>query len=68
MTAVWREAAQDLAFEFISPFTLIDGAQTLSYLGLLPHFGGPKGMLVVVGLNTDDHMRVAQEQGNRVNP
>ncbi len=61
MTAVWRQAAQDLGFEFIAPFTLPDGGRTLSYLGLVPQFGSPKGMLVIVGLHYDDHVRVAQQ-------
>ena len=59
MTAVWRQAAQDLGFEFIAPFTLSDGDQTLSYLGLVPQFGSPKGMLVIVDLQYDDHVRIA---------
>ena len=63
MTAVWRQAALDLGFEFIAPFTLPDGERTLSYLGLVPQFGSPKGMLVIVGLDYDDHVRVAQQHG-----
>lgn len=63
MTAVWRQAAQDLGFEFIAPFTLPDGGQTLAYLGLVPQFGSPKGMLVIVGLHADRHTRIAQQHG-----
>lgn len=63
MTAVWRQAAQDLGFEFITPFTLPDGGQTLTYLGLVPQFGRRKGMLVIVGLHATHHARVAQQHG-----
>ena len=63
MTAVWRQAAHDLGFKLIAPFTLADEERTLSYPGLIPQFGSPKGMLVIVGLHYDDHVRVAQQQG-----
>ncbi len=63
MTAVWRQAAQDLGFEFIAPFTLSDGDRTLGYLGLVPQFGSPKGMVVIVGLHYDDHVRIAEQHG-----
>ena len=49
--AQWREAAQDLGFRFVSPFTLEDQGETLSYLGWLPQFGSKHGMLIVT---TDD--------------
>jgi hypothetical protein len=49
--AQWREAAQDLGFRFVAPFTLEDQGQTLSYLGWLPQFGSDHGMLIVT---TDD--------------
>ena len=43
----WREAAADLGFKFISPFTLEDRGETLFYLGWLPQFGSKRGMLIV---------------------
>jgi hypothetical protein len=43
----WREAADDLGFKFISPFTLEDRGETLSYLGWLPQFGSEQGILIV---------------------
>ena len=46
-TQVWREASQDLGFEFVAPFTLPDGDDTLTYLGLLPEFGSTLGTLVI---------------------
>ncbi len=45
--AHWREAANDLEFKFISPFTLEDRGETLSYLGWLPQFGSQRGILIV---------------------
>lgn len=63
MTAVWRQAAEDLGFEFIAPFTLPDGHETLTYLGLVPQFGSPKGMLVILGLHYDRHIRAAEQHG-----
>jgi hypothetical protein len=63
MTSVWRQASHDLGFEFVAPFALPDGERTLHYLGLVPQFGTSKGMLVIVGLRADDHMRVAQQNG-----
>jgi hypothetical protein len=49
--ARWREAAEDLGFRFVAPFTLEDRGETLSYLGWLPQFGSQYGMLIVT---TDD--------------
>jgi hypothetical protein len=46
-TQVWREASQDLGLEFIAPFTLPDGEDTLTYLGLLREFGGKRGTLII---------------------
>ena len=46
-TQVWREASQDLNFEFVAPFTLPDGDDTLTYIGLLPGFGCARGTLVI---------------------
>ena len=62
-TAIWRQAAHDLGLKLIAPFKLADEDRTLSYPGLIPPFGSPMGMLVIVGLHYDDHVRVAQQQG-----
>ncbi len=63
MTEVWRQASQDLGFAFVAPFTLKDGQETLAYLGLVPQFGSPKGMLIIVGLDAERHGRVAIQHG-----
>ena len=51
--ALWREASQDLGFEFVAPFTLPDGDETLTYLGLVPGFGCTRGTLVIFGERAD---------------
>jgi|GEM_PF-1257136 hypothetical protein len=61
----WREASQDLCFQFISPFTLPDSDYTLAYVGLLPEFGSSRGTLII---DYDDSqykkfIRVASERG-----
>jgi hypothetical protein len=63
MTLVWKQTAQDLGFEFIVPFILSVGQETLTYLGVVPQFSRPKEMLVIVGLHADRHMRVAKQNG-----
>src|SRR5260370_31280814 len=45
--AHWREAANVLEVKFISPCTLEDRGETLSYLGWLPQFGSQRGILIV---------------------
>ena len=46
-TALWREAARDLEFTFVTPFTLPDDHDTLSYLGLVAEFGSELGTLII---------------------
>ena len=43
--ALWLKASEELGFKFIAPFTLRDGNDTLTYLGLVPDFGG--GTLII---------------------
>jgi hypothetical protein len=37
-----------LGIEFISPFTLRDGGDTLSYVGLVPRFGSKRGTAIIL--------------------
>jgi hypothetical protein len=60
---VWRQASEDLGFDFIAPFELADSGRTYVFFGLLPQFGGEKGMLVVVGFDYEEHIRAAQRNG-----
>ena len=45
--AAWRTAAQELHFEFLSPFTLMSDRQQLACLGVVAGFGSPKGTVIV---------------------
>lgn len=48
LARAWQHAATDLGFEFVSPFTFFDEAgRSHTCSGLVPHFGGPKGTLIV---------------------
>ena len=63
---VWREAARDLGFTFIAPFTLPDGDDTLAYVGLVAEFGSHRGTLIVEGGPSDEQsrlLRVASDLG-----
>jgi hypothetical protein len=54
MAQAWQEAAKDLGFEFVAPYTFVDGdGRTYSCSGLLVHFGGPKGTLIVSQYDLD---------------
>ena len=67
--ARWQDAATDLAFKFVSPFTLEDRGETLSYLGWLPQFGSKRGMLIVTTEDSSLRNRqlfVADAQGYAV--
>lgn len=63
---VWREAARDLGFTFIAPFTLSDGDDELVNAGLVAEFGSERGTLIIEGENSPERdrlMRVALERG-----
>jgi hypothetical protein len=48
LSKAWRQASEDLAFEFISPFSFEDKAgKTRTCAGLVRHFGGPMGALII---------------------
>jgi hypothetical protein len=60
MANAWREASIELGFEFVTPYTFVDQAgakHTCS--GLIVHFGGPKGTLVVSQYDEDPDADVA---------
>jgi len=63
---VWREAAADLGFRFVAPFTLEDSGETLAYLGWLPQFSSPHGMLIITagfGPLQDRLCKIAKDRG-----
>jgi hypothetical protein len=49
----WTEAGQLLGFDVIAPFTLRVRDQSVDCVAFLPHFGGPHGAIVDVGLRPD---------------
>lgn len=52
MAKSWKIAARDLSVEFVSPFICRDSHEMeLECSGWLPHFGGPKGAVI---LGSDD--------------
>jgi len=47
MAKAWQAAALDLGVVFESPYTFRDSTgREFTCAGLLPHFGGPKGVLI----------------------
>ncbi len=46
VTEAFLAAGRDLKIEVIAPFDLIVDGKSHQYLAYLPHFGGPKGMVV----------------------
>jgi hypothetical protein len=56
----WREAAADLAFQFMAPFTLDDSGEAFTYLGRLPQFSGPQGMLIISDDSPQEQQRLCQ--------
>ena len=60
---MWQEAAQDLGFRFVPDFALQDETVPLIYLGLVPEFGGRRGMLIITEQDYARHVRTAKQQG-----
>jgi hypothetical protein len=58
--AAWREASRDLSIEFISPFTLKDGDDTLSYVGLVPRVGSKRGTAIIIENDLDRQARLCR--------
>jgi hypothetical protein len=54
----WREAAADLGFRFVAPFTLEHAGETLRYPGWLPQFSSPYGMLIITVESLDEQQRL----------
>jgi hypothetical protein len=54
----WRQAAEDLGFRFVAPFMLEDAGETLTYLGWLPQFSSPYGMLIITAESLDEQQRL----------
>ena len=54
LAQAWRTAATDLQFEFVSPYTFVDNeGNPHTCAGLLVHFGGPKGTLIISQYDDD---------------
>jgi hypothetical protein len=51
-------AGRDLGIDVVAPFDLIVDGRGYSFLAFLPHFGGPKGM-VVAAMTFDSGMEEA---------
>jgi hypothetical protein len=48
MRSVWLQAAEDLEFEFTTPFRVNLLRRQVSAFGLLPEFGAERGMVVLL--------------------
>jgi hypothetical protein len=60
----WSEAAADLGVRFVQPFTLQDEAgNSVVCTGLLPDFGGPRGMPIFGPEDSDEVFDLAEAQG-----
>jgi hypothetical protein len=59
----WHQASRELGIEFVSPFFLESAeGRSFQYLGLLPQFGSPKGMLLLEDVDWE-RTRTAQVNG-----
>ena len=63
LAKAWESAARDLSIEFKTPFILRQGEREVRCAGLLPHFGGPKGTVVVSRNDPDDALDLADSLG-----
>lgn len=63
MAKAWRQASEDLQFEFISPYTFVDkvgNQHTCS--GLIVHFGSPMGTIIVSQHDEDPDADIVGDQ------
>lgn len=49
VTAAFLAAGRDLGLDVVAPFELIVYGRVHRFLAFLPHFGGPRGMMVAAG-------------------
>ena len=52
----WTRAANDLGIEFVSPFRLLIAGESFEFDAIVPQFGSPNGMLIML----DYQPRLAQ--------
>jgi hypothetical protein len=57
----WKQASAELGFTFLSPYRL----ENVEFMGLIPDFGSPKGMLIFYNedLETDPWAKIAEKYG-----
>ena len=61
VTEAFLVAGRDLGIDVVAPFNLIVDGQGYQFLAFLPHFGGPKGM-VVAAIDLDSGLGVAADK------
>ena len=61
----WREAANDLRFRFVAPYTLQDAGESLTYLGWFPQFGSDYGMLIISDESAQPQRRLIEAAAER---
>lgn len=63
MAMAWQQAASDLGFRLVSPYSFVDRAgRTHTCSGLVVDFGGPMGALVVSQHDPDPDADLAGEE------
>ena len=57
----WKTAARELGIQFVCPFSLGNGSETVQYHGMLPGFGSPKGTVFLASATFKEDVTAASE-------
>jgi hypothetical protein len=55
----WRTAAQELGFEFVAPYSLSAGSESIEYHGFVSGFGSPKGTVFLASSTFEEDVSSA---------
>jgi len=63
----WQTAARELGIQFVCPFSLKNGSDTVQFHGMVPGFGSPHGTVFLASTTFEEevttHSRLAKERG-----
>jgi hypothetical protein len=55
----WRKAASELGIQFVCPFSLRNGCDTVQFHGMVPGFGSPKGTVFIASVTFEEDVSAA---------
>lgn len=65
--AAWQTAARELGIQFVCPFALGNGNETVQFHGMVPGFGSPKGTVFLASTTFKEDVtaasRLAKDSG-----